>query len=61
MNLQNLNLVELNAQEQKETEGGWIVPVLRGLAYGIQIGIAFDTWYQGSGYIDNDMGMPFAA
>ncbi|PBJ11469.1 class IIb bacteriocin, lactobin A/cerein 7B family [Flavobacterium sp. ACN6] len=33
VNLDDLNLAELNAQEIKEVEGGWIVPVLRGLAY----------------------------
>lgn len=33
MNLDNLNLVELNAQEVQEIDAGWIVPVLRGLAY----------------------------
>lgn len=32
MNLENLNLVELNAQEVNEVDGGWIVPVLEGLA-----------------------------
>lgn len=32
MNLNNLNLVELNAQEVQEVEGGWIVKVLQGLA-----------------------------
>jgi hypothetical protein len=33
VNLENHNLVELNPQEIQEIEGGWIVPVLRGLAY----------------------------
>jgi lactobin A/cerein 7B family class IIb bacteriocin len=28
MNLDNLNLVELNAQEVQEVEGGWIAVVL---------------------------------
>jgi hypothetical protein len=32
-NLENLNLVELSTQETQEIDGGWIVPVLRGLAY----------------------------
>lgn len=32
MNLDNLKLVELNAQEVKEVDGGWIVPVLESLA-----------------------------
>jgi hypothetical protein len=32
MNLENLNLVELNAQEVQEVDGGWIVQVLEGLA-----------------------------
>jgi hypothetical protein len=39
MNLENLNLVELNAQEVQETEGGWILKVIL-------------TWYLGS--IAND-------
>ncbi|MCL1671777.1 hypothetical protein [Elizabethkingia ursingii] len=30
MDLQKLNLVELNAQELKETEGGWIIPFIVG-------------------------------
>ncbi|WP_370898120.1 hypothetical protein [Chryseobacterium gossypii] len=33
MNLKNLNVAELDAQELKETEGGWIIPVLVGLAW----------------------------
>jgi lactobin A/cerein 7B family class IIb bacteriocin len=32
MNLENLNLVELNAQEVQETEGGFIPLVLLGVA-----------------------------
>jgi hypothetical protein len=28
MNLENLNLVELNAQEVQETEGGWILKAI---------------------------------
>ena len=28
MNLENLNLVELNAQEMKETEGGFLLTLL---------------------------------
>ena len=32
MNLENLGLVELNAQEVKEVDGGWIVLLLQGLA-----------------------------
>jgi hypothetical protein len=32
MNLENLGLVELNAQEELHTDGGWIVKVLEGLA-----------------------------
>ena len=32
MNLENLNLVELNAQEQKETEGGFVPLVIWGIA-----------------------------
>ena len=36
MNLENLNLVELNAQEVKEVEGGFI-PVLIYAAWGVMI------------------------
>ncbi|MFE3872285.1 class IIb bacteriocin, lactobin A/cerein 7B family [Flavobacterium sp. ZS1P70] len=36
MNLDNLNLVELNAQEMQETEGGFIAFLL-GLGLGILI------------------------
>jgi len=32
MNLENLNLVELNAQEKKEVEGGWLYWTLSALA-----------------------------
>jgi len=32
MNLENLNLVELNAQELQEVEVGWVNFLLRGLA-----------------------------
>ncbi|MEC5165809.1 hypothetical protein RCH18_001542 [Flavobacterium sp. PL11] len=32
MNLENLNLVELNAQEVQEVDGGWVVKLLEGLA-----------------------------
>ena len=32
MNLENLGLVELNAQEVQETEGGWVVQALQALA-----------------------------
>jgi hypothetical protein len=32
MNLENLNLVELNAKEVKELDGGWVVKILEGLA-----------------------------
>ncbi len=34
MNLENLNLVELNAQEMKETEGGFIIEFFLGLIVG---------------------------
>ncbi|MCV9932280.1 hypothetical protein OIU80_08290 [Flavobacterium sp. LS1R47] len=33
MNLENINLVELNAQEVQEVEGGWIVPVALAALY----------------------------
>jgi lactobin A/cerein 7B family class IIb bacteriocin len=32
MNLENLNLVELNAQEMKETEGGFLPLLIIGVA-----------------------------
>lgn len=32
MNLENLNLVELNAQEVQETEGGFLLPILAAIA-----------------------------
>jgi hypothetical protein len=35
MNLQNLNLVELNAQEMKEVEGGFLFAFVLGLGLGI--------------------------
>lgn len=41
MNIENLNLVELNAQEVQEVEGGWIVPVLRGVAYLALMAVAY--------------------
>ena len=37
MNLQNLNLVELNAQEVQETEGGFIPLVILGITYGAPV------------------------
>lgn len=40
MNLENLNLVELNAQEMKETEGGFwltLLVVLAGLLIGYEL------------------------
>ena len=41
MNLENLGLVELNAQEQKEIDGGWIVLALRALAYVALFAVAY--------------------
>jgi len=40
MNLDNLNLVELNTQEIKETEGGYILAVI-GIAIGIYLSLAY--------------------
>lgn len=58
MNLQNLNVAELSAQEIENTDGdNW----LRAVAKLLAAGVAFDEWYQQSGYIDRDMGMPFCA
>lgn len=37
MNLQELNLVELNAQEKRETDGGWVVPAF-------WIAVAWSAW-----------------
>lgn len=37
MNLQDLNLVELNAQEVQEVEGGGWLGLLDGLKYGLSL------------------------
>nr|WP_315252324.1 class IIb bacteriocin, lactobin A/cerein 7B family [uncultured Flavobacterium sp.] len=37
MNLEKMNLVELNAQEAKETEGGFLFELLLGLVIGVLI------------------------
>lgn len=37
MNLENLNVVELNAHEMQNTAGGGIVEILRGAAYVAQL------------------------
>ena len=45
-NLKNLNLVELNAQELKKTEGGW----LQYLPVAVAVGAAFVwAWDKGEG------------
>jgi|TARA_B110000090_G_scaffold165361_1_gene183165 hypothetical protein len=36
-NLENFGVQEMSAKEIKETEGGWILPVLRGIAYALGI------------------------
>jgi len=59
-NLENYGVQELNAQEMKKIEGGWI-QILRAAAKILAASVAFDAWYQESGYIDRDMGIPFAA
>ncbi|WP_207917109.1 hypothetical protein [Flavobacterium hiemivividum] len=42
MNLQNLNLVELNAQEVQEVDGGNLVgSFLRGAAYVAQVAVLY--------------------
>lgn len=33
MNLDSLNLVELNAREVKEVDGGWLIPVALAIIY----------------------------
>jgi lactobin A/cerein 7B family class IIb bacteriocin len=35
MNLENLNLVELNAQEVQEVEGGFLPAVVIGICWGV--------------------------
>lgn len=40
MNLDNLNLVELNAQEVEEVEGGYILAVI-GIAIGVYLSLAY--------------------
>lgn len=42
MNLEELNLVELNAQEVQETEGGW--PRLTGFLDGIDGNLEWHWW-----------------
>ena len=37
MNLDNLNLVELNAQDVQEVEGGFIPLIIFGIAYSAQV------------------------
>ena len=36
-NLENYGVQEMNAKEIREIDGGWIVPVLRGIAYALSI------------------------
>jgi hypothetical protein len=43
MNLENLNLVELNAQEVQEVEGG-VVDLIVGLAIGLLLGWLWRNW-----------------
>jgi len=59
-NLENFGVLELNANEIKETSGG-LWPYVRVIAKFMGAFVAFDAWYQESGYIDRDMGMPFTA
>jgi len=60
-NLENYGVLEMNAKEISEIDGGNPITWLRAAAKIIAASVAFDEWYQGSGYIDNDMGIPFAA
>ena len=49
MNLENLNLVELNAQEKQEIEGGFWQAIVIGLAWSAweNIGDIRDGWEDG--------------
>lgn len=55
------NLKELSIEEMVEIEGAWVLHALRGGAIFMQCLAHFDEWYQKSGYIDRDMGIPFSA
>ena len=41
-NLENYGVQELNAKEIMETDGGWVVPILRGIAYALSIAAAIN-------------------
>jgi len=60
-NLENYGVLEMNAKEIRETEGGNPLAWYRVVAKLLATAAAFDEWYQQSGYIDDDMGIPFAA
>ena len=57
MNLEKLNLVELNAQEVQETEGGWVVKLLEGVAILASAAVAYHEYNcgkcNGTGYSRN--------
>ena len=61
MNLQNLNVAELSPQEVRETEGGYWKQIFEAACIIANCAVVFDEWYQNSGYIDDDMGIPFCA
>ena len=60
-NLENYGVLEMNSKEIREIEGGNPLTYFRAVAKLLAVAAAFDDWYQGSGYIDRDMGIPFAA
>jgi len=57
-NLENYGVQELNTKEIGEIDEGDWVTVIRVIAYALTIAANFDEWYQQSGYIDNEMGIP---
>jgi hypothetical protein len=59
-NLENFGVHELSSQEVIKIDGG-ILPYVRVVAKFLGAFAAFDAWYQESGYIDRNMGMPFTA
>jgi len=59
-NLESYGVQEMNAKEMKNVDGG-AYPWIRVIAKLMAAGVAFDEWYKESGYIEEDMGIPFCA
>ncbi len=59
-NLENYGVLALDTSEIRETDGGWWVPVIRGLAYLALIAVAYhDATCDGSDHfegMDNSLG-----